>query len=135
MAAFRRFAFAAAARDAAFVAVAAVTLMLAFSFAPALSLSIGANIALLFAVFLILRAACLRDESIERTEAWLFLQPQERPADDIGRRLACDEFQDVLLRFAKAAAGAAIILYGASLAVSLNAESRSLHAVVTQLRD
>jgi predicted RND superfamily exporter protein len=132
MGAFRRLAYAAAARDAGFVSLAAVTLMVAFSFAPALSLSIGANIALLFAIFMILRAVCLRDESIERTEAWLVLQPRERPAGDIGRRLARDELQDVLLRFARAAAGAAIVLYGASLVVSLNAESRSLHAVVTQ---
>ena len=132
MGAFRRFAFAAAARDASFVALAAATLMLAFSFAPALSLSIGANIALVFAVCTMLRAACLSDDGIERTEAWRILQPQERPAGAAGRRLARDELQDVLLRFAKAAAGAAIILYGASLAVSLNAESRSLHAVVTQ---
>jgi hypothetical protein len=132
MGAFRRFAFAAAARDAGFVALAAATLMLAFSFAPALSLSIGANIALVFAVCMMLRAACLSDEGIERTEAWRILQPQERPAGDAGRRLARDELQDVLLRFAKAAAGAAIVLYGASLAISLNAQSRSLHAVVTQ---
>ena len=132
MGAFRCFAFAAAARDAGFVALAAATLMLAFSFAPALSLSIGANIALGFAVGMVLRAACLSDDGIERTEAWRILQPQERPAGDAGRRLARDELQDVLLRFAKAAAAAAIILYGASLAVSLNAQSRSLHAVVTQ---
>jgi len=132
MGAFRRFAFAAAARDAGFVALAAATLMLAFSFAPALSLSIGANIALGFAVGMVLRAACLSDDGIERTEAWLILQPQERPTGDIGRRLARDELQDVLLRFAKVAAGVAIILYAASLAVSLNAQSRSLHAVVTQ---
>jgi hypothetical protein len=132
MGAFRRFAFATAARDAGFVALAAATLMLAFSFAPALSLSIGANIALVFAVCMVLRAACLREDGIERTEAWLVLQPQERPTGDSGRRLARDELADVLLRFAKAAAGAAIVLYGASLAVSLNVESRSLHAVVTQ---
>ena len=132
MGTFRRFAFAAAARDAGFVALAAATLMLAFSFAPALSLSIGANIALGFAVGMVLRAACLSDDAIERTEAWRILPPQERPAGDAGRRLARDELQDVLLRFAKAAAAAAIILYGASLAVSLNAQSRSLHAVVTQ---
>ncbi len=132
MGAFRRFAFAAAARDAGFVALAAATLMLAFSFAPALSLSIGANIALVFAVYMMLRAACLSDDGIERTEAWRILQPQERPAGDAGRRLARDELQDVLLRFAKVAAGVAIILYAASLAVSLNAQSRSLHAVVTQ---
>jgi len=132
MGAFRRFAFAAAARDVGFVALAAATLMLAFSFAPALSLSIGANIALAFAIFMILRAVCLRTDAIERTEVWLILQPQERPAGDAGRSLARDELQDVLLRFARASAGAAIVLYGASLAVSLSADSRSLHAVVTQ---
>lgn len=132
MGAFRRFAFAATARDAGFVALTAATLMLAFSFAPALSLSIGANIALVFAIGMMLRAACLSEDGIERTEAWRTLQPQERPAGDAGRRLARDELQDVLLRFAKAAAGAAIVLYGASLAISLNAQSRSLYAVVTQ---
>ena len=132
MGAFRRFAFAAAARDAGFVALAAATLMLAFSFAPALSLSIGANIALGFAVGMVLRAACLSDDGIERTEAWRILEPQERPTGDMGRRRARDELQDVLLRFARVAAGVAIILYGASLAVSLNAQSRSLHAIVTQ---
>ena len=129
MAAFRRFAFAAAARDAAFVALAAGTLMLAFSSAPALSFSIGANAALAFALAMLLRAACLKDEGIDRTEAWLTLQPQERPSGEAGRRGARDELQDVLLRFAKSAAGVAIILYGASLFVSLHAQSRSLHAV------
>jgi hypothetical protein len=132
MGAFRRLAFAAAARDAAVVALAAATLMVGFSFAPALSLSIGANIALVFAIGMMLRAACLSDKGMERTEAWRFLQPQERPVGDAGRRLARDELQDVLLRFAKAAAAAAIVLYGASLTISLNAQSRSLHAVVTQ---
>ena len=82
-----------------FVALAAATLMLAFSFAPALSLSIGANIALVFAIGMMLRAACLSEDGIERTEAWRILQPQERPAGDAGRRLARDELQDVLLRF------------------------------------
>lgn len=129
MAAFRRLAFAVTARDASFVAVAAATLMLAFSYAPALSLSIGANVALAFAIGMVLRAACLRDEGIDRTEAWRTLEPQERPTGDIGRRMARDELQDVLLRFAKAGAAAAVVLYGTSLALSLNNESRSLHAL------
>jgi hypothetical protein len=133
MAAFRRFAFAMAARDAAFVALAAATLMIGFSFAPALSLAIGAHAALVFAVAMVLRAACLRDDGIEYTEPWRNLDPKERPAGEAGRRLARDNFQDVLLRFAKAAAGVAVVLYGASLLVSLNAEARSLHAVVSQL--
>ena len=130
MGAFRRFAFATTARDATFVALAAATLMLAFSNAPALALSIGANIAL--AVGLVLRAACLKNDGIDRSEAWLTLLPEERPPGDLGRRYARDELQDVLLRFAKAAAAVAIVLYATSLIVSLTDESRSLHALVGQ---
>jgi hypothetical protein len=134
MGAFRRFAFAITARDTSFVAVAAATLMLAFSFAPALALTIGANFALLFAIGLLLRAACLSDARIERTEAWRSLEPQDRPIGDAGRRSARDDLQEVLLRFAKASAGVAIILYGASFFVSFSAESRSLHALVNLSR-
>jgi hypothetical protein len=132
MGAFRRFAFAVTARDAALVATGAATLMLAFSFAPALSFNIGANAALLFAIGLLLRAACLSEDRIDRTEAWRALEPGERPLGDAGRRSARDELQEVLLRFAQAAAGAAVVLYAASLYVSLSAQSRSLHAVLSQ---
>jgi hypothetical protein len=131
MEAFHRFACATIARDATFVALAAVTLMVGFSYAPALALGIGANIALVFAIALLLRAACLRDDRIHRTEAWRILAPQERPLGDAGRRSARDDLQEVLLRFAQAAAGVAILLYSTSLYVSLNAQSRSLHAVVS----
>jgi hypothetical protein len=131
MGAFHRFAFATIARDATFVALAAATLMVAFSFAPALALSIGANIALVFSLGMVLRAACLREDRIERTEVWRILRPQERPIGDAGRRSARDDLQELLLRFAQAAAGVAIVLYTTSLLISLNAQSRSLHAVVT----
>lgn len=131
MGAFHRFAFATIARDATFVALAAATLMVAFSFAPALALSIGANIALVFSLGMVLRAACLREDRIERTEVWRILRPQERPIGDAGRRSARDDLQELLLRFAQAAAGVAIVLYTTSLFISLNAQSRSLHAVVT----
>ena len=129
---FRRFAFFTVARDSSFVAVAAATLMVGFSFAPALALAIGANIALLFVVGLLLRVACLTDERIVSTEAWRILKPHELPAGEDGRRLARDDLQEVLLRFAKAAAGIAIALYTSSLMVSLTRASRSLHAVVSQ---
>ena len=131
MGAFHRFAFATIARDATFVALAAATLMVAFSFAPALALSIGANIALVFSLGMVLRAACLREDRIERTEVWRILRPQERPIGDAGRRSARDDLKDLLLRFAQDAAGVAIVLYTTSLFISLNAQSRSLHAVVT----
>lgn len=130
MRAFHRFACATIARDAAFVALAATILMIGFSFAPALALALGANVALLFSLVLVLRAACLSDEGIERTEAWRILRPQERPVGEAARRSARDDLQEVLLRFAQAAAGVAIVLYGTSLIISLNPQARSLHALV-----
>jgi hypothetical protein len=131
MGAFHHFAVATTARDSAFVALAAATLMLAFSFAPALALVIGAHIALTFAICLVLRAACLSDDGVERTEVWRILEPRERPVGEAGRRLARDDLQEVLLRFAEAASAVAILLYTASLSISLNAQSRSLHAFLT----
>lgn len=134
MGTFRRLAFAVAARDATFVALAGATLMVAFSFAPALALNIGANVSLLFAIGLLLRAACLSEDGIHRTEAWRDLPPRERPLGDSGRRSARDEMQVVLLRFAKAAAGTAAVLYVMSLYLSLSSDARSLHAVVNLAR-
>ena len=134
MGAFRRLAFAVIARDAIFVAVAGGTLMVAFSFAPALALNIGANVSLLFAIAMLLRAACLSEERIHRTEVWRDLLPRERPFGNSGRRLARDDMQELLLRFAKAAAGTAIILYALSLYISLSSDARSLHAVVSMTR-
>jgi hypothetical protein len=130
MRAFHHFAVATLARDTSFVAVAAATLMLAFSFAPALALVIGADIALVFAIGLVLRAACLSDNGVERTEVWRTLTPQERPVGEAGRRSARDDLQVVLLRFANAASGVAILLYATSLCISLSAQSRSLHALL-----
>jgi hypothetical protein len=130
---FHRFAVFTAARDASFVALGATTLMIGFSFAPALALAIGANMALAFAIGLLLRVACLTDERIVLTEVWRALKPHERPVGKAGRRLARDDLQELLLRFAKAAAGVAIALYSSSMMLSLSKESRSLIAVVDQL--
>ena len=130
MGVFHRFAVFTVARDTAFVALAAATLMLAFSFAPALAFSIGAHIALIFAIVLLLRAACLSEARMERTEAWRILKPQERPVGDAGRRSARDDLQEVTLRFAEGAAAAAIVLYSASLCVALTMPSRSLQAIL-----
>jgi len=129
---FHRFAVFTLVRDSCFVALAAGTAALAFSFAPALALSIGANAALLFTVALLLRVACLTPEGIADTEAWRILKPEERPVGQDARQLAFADLHEVLLRFAKAAAAVAIALYSLSLAFSLSGGSRSLHAVVNQ---
>jgi hypothetical protein len=124
---FRRLAVFTLARDASFVALAAATLMVAFSFAPALAFAIGASIALIFSLALLARAARLTEQRISRTEVWRGLQPDERP----GRRSACDDLQDLLLRFAKSAAGLAIALYFSSLLSSFAQQIGSGHTVLT----
>ena len=53
-----QFAFSLTLRDASFVALAAVTLMVGFSFDPPLALVIGAHVALMFSLFLLLSGHC-----------------------------------------------------------------------------
>jgi hypothetical protein len=116
---FRRFAFFTLARDTGYVALAAATLMVALSFYPALALCIGASVALLFSLGLLLRVVWLNEERLERTEQWYALHPPERPDGQTGRRLARENLEELLLRFAKGASGVASMLYGVSLIASL----------------
>jgi hypothetical protein len=116
---FSRYAFFTIARDASFVCLAGATLMVAFSFDPALALDIGGHVALLFAVILLGRALYLSEDRILRSEPWRGLEPDERPIGDSGVRWAFDQMETLLLRFAKLAAGIAGMLYGSSLVASI----------------
>jgi hypothetical protein len=116
---FVRFSFEVAFRDASFVAVGAVTLMIAFSFDPPLALVIGAHVALIFSLFLLYRVTTLTDERVKRTEPWRGLEPNERPRGDHALALAHDRLEEVLLRFSKSSAGVACTLFVLSLGVSI----------------
>jgi len=129
MDAFHRTAFFTTSRDASFVALAAATLMLVFSLEPALACFVGGNVALVFSLGLVLRVAGLTDERIVHTEAWRVLTPHQRPTGEAARHQARDDLQELLLRFAKAAAGVAAVLHGSALTFSLGKELYSLRAV------
>lgn len=129
MEAFRLFAALTVARDAGFTTLAAIILMVAFSFEPAIAFSIGASIALTFSVFLLLRADGLDEDHIASTEPWRILEPEERPRGTSDRSTACDVFEQILFRFAYAAAGLAVALYGAALLASIGTEMSSAHAL------
>jgi hypothetical protein len=116
---FARFALLTVARDAAYVSLAAMVLMLAFSFRPALAFEIGATIALLFAIGLLVRVYFLTDDRLERCEVWRALPEEERPPGEDGRRWARGHFELVLLRFAKGASGFAGVLYCSALLLAL----------------
>ncbi|KAB2883167.1 MAG: hypothetical protein F9K38_06440 [Pseudorhodoplanes sp.] len=79
---FARYARSTISRDAGFVALAAVTLMVGFSFDPPLALQIGAQIALMFCLFLLCRICVLTTERLVRSEIWRGLEPGERPCGD-----------------------------------------------------
>ena len=100
---FARFTFFTVARDASFVTLAAATLMVAFSFEPPLAFKIGATVALIFSIGLIIRSYFLTEERLLRSEVWRALRPDERPAGIQGRQLARAQLEELLLRFAKAA--------------------------------
>lgn len=109
---FSRYAFIAMVRDACFVMFAAALLMVACSHDLRLSVDAGASMALLFSVVLVVRAVYLTEERLLRCEAWLALRAEERPRD---RAQALARLQELLLRFAKNAAGVAGLLYSSSL--------------------
>jgi hypothetical protein len=133
---FRHFAILALLRDAGFVTLAAVTLMVGFSFQLSLAFGIGANVAMIYALALILRASLLTPRRIARVEAWKHLRALGDPSriPDPGR--ARDAFRDLLLRFAKTACGIAIVLSASSLALrdpyaTAEALAPTSHAAVT----
>jgi hypothetical protein len=118
---FTRFAFFTVARDAGFVALAAMLLMLAFSFEPVLAFGVGATIALVFSMGLLVRVYFLTEERLERSEVWRALPAEERPPGDDGRRWAKGYLETLLLHFAKDASAFASLLYCSALVMALAA--------------
>jgi hypothetical protein len=96
-------------------------MMVGFSFEPSLAFKIGATVALIFSIGLLIRAYLLTEERFLRSEAWRALRPDERPAGQHGRRLAQAQLEELLLRVAKAASGVAGILYCSALVLSAGA--------------
>jgi len=114
-----RYAFFTLARDAGFFSLAAIVLMIGFSFEPPLAFEIGASVALLFSVLLLLRSLLLTPERFMRSEVWRGLNPDERPAGEHGIRIARDYMRETMLRFAKSSSAIAGLLYGSALILSL----------------
>jgi hypothetical protein len=115
----RRYAFFTLARDAGFFSLAAITLMVAYSFAPALAFEIGATVALIFTILMLVRSYLLTTERFRRGEVWRSLLPDERPAGEHGVVVARAVMEELMLRFAKTSAGIAGVLYGSALLLSL----------------
>jgi hypothetical protein len=98
--------------------IVAVLLIALNDLGLASSLLIAANLALLFALVLMVRAGHLTDRRIKRGQLWRTLAPQQRAAGEAGLRMARQALQHAYLHFARGAAAVAIVLsalaYGAS---------------------
>jgi hypothetical protein len=101
------------------VGLAALTLMVGFSFDPPLALVIGAHIALIFSLLLLYRVTRLSEERMTRTETWRVLEPHERPQGNWALRAARDRLEEVLLQFSNRSAGVACTLFVLSLGISI----------------
>jgi hypothetical protein len=128
---FQRVATFIVARDMSFFAIGGGTLMVAYSFHLPLALAIGASVALLLSVVLLLRAGRLTDERLVRSEAWRSLEPEDRPQDAGALRQAREGYEDLLFRVAKATAGHAAALFVAALAVSFSDRISPTHTILT----
>jgi hypothetical protein len=95
--------------------LAALLLMAGFISNPPGAFLIGAHVALFFAVSMIVQARRLTDEKLVRSDAWLAVEPAERPIGAPGRLWAREHFVLMMLRFAKGGAAIAVALAGLSL--------------------
>ena len=116
---FRENAFYLLAWRAFLVALIALALIVTRSFELAAAFLIGANVALLFSLSLIVWSERLTEQRIVWTEAWRMLKPSQRPAGRAGRRWALSCLSDVALRFAQVVSVLAIALSASALMLAI----------------
>jgi hypothetical protein len=100
------------------VALTTLALMVTRSFELAPAFLIGANVALLFSLGLIVWSQWLSEERVVWTEAWRCLKPNQRPAGRAGRSRAHSSLRELTLRFAQAASALAIVLSASALVLT-----------------
>lgn len=118
---FRKNAFYLLVWRAILVGLIAVVLMATSGLSLAPALLVGAHVAFAFALGLMIWTGRLNDDGIVHVKAWRMLPPgEEGPTGNVGRRVARNYLTETALRFAGAAAAAAIGL--AALALVLERE-------------
>jgi hypothetical protein len=96
----------------------AVVLMATSGLSLALALLLGAHVAFAFSLGLMIWTGRLNDYGILRVKAWRMLPPGDGPTGSAGRRVARNYLTETALRFARAAAAAAIGLAALALVLA-----------------
>jgi hypothetical protein len=79
------------------------------------ALLVGAHVALLFSIGVLLWTSRVDDERVARVDAWRMLPTGERPAGIAGRRRALRALEEIALRFARGGSAVAIGLAATAL--------------------
>jgi len=98
--------------------LAAVILMATRCHGLGAALLVGAHVALLFSLAVIVWTARLDDDGVVKFHAWRMLASAERPAGAAGRRCACNVAREIALPFARVASAVAAGLAASSLFVA-----------------
>lgn len=114
-----RAAQASVARGCGFAALAIACGLIGFAHDPVALLRAGAVLVTGLAVVLGIQALRARGRPYKRTEAWLLLDPADRPPAAIAQRAIGTALEDVYHRFARLAGTAALVLWAVLLAVRL----------------
>ncbi len=96
--------------------IVAIVLM-ATCFDVRAALLIGAHVALLFSLALIVTVKRRADDRVVWTAAWRMLKLEQQPAGVGGRRWASNCLRDISARFAAGAAAIAAVLSASALAI------------------
>jgi hypothetical protein len=95
----------------------------------------GADIALLFALGLVVKSRQLNEQSIVRCQFWRALPASVRPHGAGGRRVAYSMLERVWLHSAKGAAAIAIVLCGLALVSNHTGSSASAQSLPAGVSD
>lgn len=109
------------ARGCGFAGLAILTLMVGLSWDVPLACKVGGLLSLLVCIVLLLKAACAPYRPVRKTELWMMLEPDQRPAAAVAQRVMSATLQTCYLRFALIAAGLSAALLSLSIALQLGA--------------
>ena len=112
-------AFACVGRAVMFGVLAIACVMIGFSFNPVSALRSGALLTLLMAAVLLWKAWDARHRDPRRTEVWLYLDENNRPADQHARFAFAVVMRDVYARFARLSLIVACTLFTISLVLTM----------------
>lgn len=111
----RAVAFQTIGRAVGFAGLAIFCVMLGLSFDPLLAVRSGGILVLLLLSVLLMKARSALTADHRRTEMWLYLDSNEKPAEGYAQWAAATVLRDAYFWFARWTAGVAVLLWSAAV--------------------